>query len=604
MSITGEKTALISRDYVGDKLYQEDDFNSDRGASSYHDHIGTDHQGSPTPGLYVEVEYDTAHLEPYVPKPNFQGKHVTFESRDKLLDHEVGRRMEAVQGLPDDQRYVGFKLSLFQKIKRLCGVNIDKELQDEWKTALKPNYSAKNVCNLTNKMSPSKAIRDQLGLESHETYRLGTKVTWAFNSSLNGYEFIDEAGRKVQIRNATTSSNDRTTPNICMMRRVDDSDTGETIAYTGRPDTKAKAIEQIEFMFRSEARKDSSVRKGLTEKDGVYTLTYAVNNLLSPVTGIGIFAFDEKGATLEEQAIFKQLAQEELMIDGKKVRVNPIYFSQPFNQTNSLTDIITASHSGKGLSKEINRTSYETLIPMAQERLETMPKGNKQELLESAIQALKGDFSKLHPEQEFFNRAVICQMLNIPLVVHCKSNTDRSLLALAAALVSHQWGKLDLDLIRNDKGQVVPHLILQNEAAKELVAGHCLAGHQVTRVSRACEGVVKGHEIGTRILGLEWSSNPIAGRILPERYTKVNDVSLGAKIGVGILSTIGCIINVALAIPIWLIGSIIQKDPFFNPIYLKPGYSPFAERLVDPKSPYVGAGKGRSLLKPEEMVSL
>lgn len=591
----GDKPSLKNRVSVTDQLFQEEN----KGVCSYIDHIGKDHKDRPAIDLYVEVKYHEEQVEPYKRKPNLNGQFVTFESRDALLNHEVTRRMKAVKHLPDTNRYVGFKLTGLQKIKRCFKVPIDQKLQDNWKTPLKPNYSARNIYNMTNTLHPRKEIRDQLRMKAHETYRLATRVTWAFNSSLNGYEFIDEKGRTIQIHNATTSSNDRTATNICMMRRVDDVETEQTIAYTGRPDTKEKAIEQVEFMFRY------LHKKGHIKKESeVYILPYVVNNLLSPITGIGFFSFDEKEATMEEQRILQELEKEELEIDGKKVKIQPIYFSQPFNQTNTLKDIITDSHSGKGLSKKINRKGYKTLLPMAEKHLASMQEGKQKDLLQGAIRELRKEAASLLPEQELFNRAIICQILRIETVIHCKSSTDRTTLAIAISLVAYQWMKLDLDLMRNAHGEVAPHLILQNDAAKELIAGYCLASHQVTRIARTCEGSIRGHKIGTRILGFQWSSNPIAGRILPKRYIKINNISSAKHAGVGLLSTVGFLGNVAFSIPIWAIGAAVNKNPLFNPIYIKPGTSPFADHLVDASSPYVGEGEGRSLLKPEGMIAL
>ncbi|WP_420421081.1 hypothetical protein [Simkania sp.] len=630
MSTVGESTPLIHREYVTDKLYQEDPSNADQGRAIYHDHIGKDHRGEDTPGLIVKVDYDTHVLQPYKRKPNFQGKKVTFENRDALLDHEVARRMSEVKDLPDSERYVGYKLTLFQKIKRLFGVNIDGELQDDWKNALKPNYSAKNVYNSKVTIAPSEEVRKELGLESHEVHKLGSEMIWAFNSSLNGYEFIDEDGQKVEIRNGITSSNDRTTRNICMMRLHRDSETQQSIAYTGRPDTKEKAIEQIEFIVRNELKR--SHPKGLVKDGDGYTLTYAVNNLMTPMTGIGLVSFDEKEATLQEQEVLSSLAGVEhdafdekeatlreqeilrsledktIVVDGHKIRVKPLYFSQPFNQTNSLAAIVTDSHNGKGLARSINETGYETLVPMAQKHLTGMEKGRQKDLLEGAIKALKGDFGELRPQEELFNRALLCHALNLPLVIHCKSSTDRTTPAIAIADWAHRCLKLDkinFEMFKNPKGEVVPHLSLKHEAPQNsVILGNCLSGHQNTRNARTCEGLVKGHEIGTKILGFEWSSNPIVGEILPKRYTKVNDVSPLAKLGVGFLSTLGFLVNLALAIPIWLVGTVVHRDPFFNPIYIKPGISPFADRLIDKKSPYVRKGEGRSLLKPKDMIAL
>lgn len=602
MSI-GVTTTLLPRAPIRDKLCQEDSGTPPQGTARYWDLGGKDHHGRPIPGLRVDVVYDTLSKQKFVPKENFKGETTPFESRDALLDHEVARRMEAVSHLPDDKRYVGFQLTLLQKIKRLFGMYIDDELQADWKNVLKPNYSAKNVHNMEVSITPSRQTRDSLKLASHETYKLNTKVSWCFNSSLNGYQYVDESGRVIQIHSAPTASSDRTTQNICMMRRFDDGNTGESIAYTGRPDTREKAIEQLEFIFRSEMAKDPSVRKVVQDEEGTYQLTYLVNNLMNPVTGIGWVLFDEKRAVLEEQEVMQHLAGQTFTIDGKTVQVDPLYFSQPFNQTLSLRKMISDAHSGKKIAEAINASGYHKLLKLAEAKMEEMPEGPKQELIAATIRTLREERASLLPEEELFNRALLAQFLNLPIVTHCKSSTDRTILALATVAIAYQWNQLSLDPIRDSRGQIVPHLILREDTAKELFVGHCLAGHQVTRVSRTCEGVVKGHEIGTRILGYVWASNPIAGRMLPERYTKENNVPITKQGVVGLGTLMGFTLNLILAPFIFLVGSLSQGE-LFDPFFFKLDGLPFADRLVDKHSPYVGKGKGRSILKPSGMVHL
>lgn len=542
----------------------------------------------------------------------------TFLSKKTMIDYEVAKRLEgrAQAKLPDSERYDGWKLPTWQKIKRFFGYNIDLEIQTHKPNLLKPCYTAKNVSDFTVKIMP--ANPERFGLKKKETYRLWTHSKWAYNGSLNGYEYRDEAsGDMVKIQSAVTSSSDRSSDQICMMRRYEDNDTKASISYTGRPDTKSKAIEQIEFIFRNEI--ECPIQQGLAQNDdGSYTLTYLVNNLMSPVTGIGLVTFDEKKAILKEQEILEELSKKPLTINGKTVHVKPLYFCQPLNQTTLLQKVMSDAHSGKGVAKEISQKGDEALLALAKEKLKEMaPSDKRKELLEGAIYFLELDkkIDHLLPEERLFNRAVIAEALNLPIVNHCKSSTDRTIIAVAVAAIAHQWNKLNLDYIRDKEGRIIPHSILTDERAKELFAGHILAGHQVTRVSRSCKEIEEAYK--AKPVGYDWANNPIPARLLPSRYTKPSGISTLKKIGTIALIALGYIANLILSLPIFIIGSIIQRK-LFNPYFILPTGLPFAEKKLDISSPCVGRGekleKGgakkeagketRSLIKPKGMVKV
>lgn len=517
-------------------------------------------------GLSVDITHHE--MDAPVPSPSL----VMDRSREDMLQEEMMRRFHASEST---------EFPLLQKVKQFF-------LQLDWKNLLKPNFSTQPVYNYSPTIVLPEKASTELGLDSHDPHQLTTDVSWCFNSTLNGRLFTDESGKRSVVHHAITSSNDRTAPNICMMRRVDDHDTGASIAYTGRPDTKARAKEQIAFIVRNERNKEKS--KLIWNGDGTYTLTYVVNNLMSPMSGIGLIAHDDQAATYREHAVLQALAGQTVEVDGIQVKVEPIYFSQPFNITTALEGVIDDRFSGRGAAREMNAPAYERLFAIAEKKMKDHP---EKELLNAVVNLLKNERHDLLPEEELFFRSALIQLLNLANVTHCKSSADRTTLALALTKMAFQLralGKLNKNSLRE---------ILKTETAKELFAGHCLGDHIVTRPARTCPGMVKGHEIGTRHLGFEWSTNPIAGRMLPERYTKQKTPSFGVTAFWNSLFAI----NVLLSPLIWAVSAITTQNIFFNPLLIRPG-NPLPERLIDVHSPYVGQGEGRSLIQPKDLVNL
>jgi len=130
---------------------------------------------------------------------------------------------------------------------------------------------------------------------------------------------------------------------------------------------------------------------------------------------------------------------------------------------------------------------------------------------------------------ELFYRDLSMKLLKIPVINHCKSSIDRTTLALAIATSTQSWINLGKKISTNN-----PHEIMSDTLYKELFIANVQGSHQATRVSRATEGEIGGHQQFSRALGFEWGSkgkglkgkvvslfqgqNPIALRLLPDRY--------------------------------------------------------------------------------------
>lgn len=493
------------------------------------------------PGRWrVQIEYDTSRT-PFWPQTLYSGQPAFFQSREDMLTYENGKRLEARTDLPDKEKYHGFvrhpmdtttmsKVMIFitKPLIWIAGFFIrlikGQEYYDQWimqkdENLRRPNYSAKNVSNFNIYATPVEAILRELGLDPSEAQKLYTRSVWHKNSPLNGYAFVNEKGEMERISDAVSASNDRSAPTLIMAREVQDQDFSRaSIAYTGRPDTERRAEEQVAMIFSREMEKSEAHRKGITynAEEGVYELTYLVTNLMTPIKEIGYFTFDEKKSIEKEGAILEALSHKTLIIGGKKVRVKPLYFSQPFNWQNHVEHLVSDETSGRQFRIETNRKGYASLNRAAQEWLAKNPEHIDNALLKKALDMLNNHLEELAPQEELFYRDLIAKILKLPLVYHCKSSTDRTIIALAISVALYLWRKCGKDLSAN------PHDILKTPLFKELFVMHVMSGHQVTRVSRSYEGTVNGNPGNERAIGFDWGkgffTNSVAIELLPDRY--------------------------------------------------------------------------------------
>jgi len=441
---------------------------------------------------------------------NSYGK-TTFESLDALCEAELHRR---------------FPNKTFSEKERM---KIKKEIA----------HSACNRKDFTVKPSLVFPLQQDLSLSNE---KLETHVHFLHNSPMNGQSYWKD-GKKVVLTHALSCSNDRSSENIPMCRRVSDKE-GNSICYTGRPDSLHKAEEQAEFIFLEELH--SRNPRGIVKTNEIDSLTgqpiYEMNYVINCLLSTSIFLklpfkclvpYPERKYLENEIKALEQLKKGTYQIkdptSGKfyAVRFRPILFSRQFNFFGGLEKILPPFLSGQSRARSITQHALKQMQQLCDQRtstlnsliknssdLETVKQAKQEkELLASLFHTLC--HCKLLPEEEQLLKDLLCFLLNLPIVYHCKSSTDRtSFLALCVSL--RQW---------ISAGNPIPKdfvSLLSDWRFKELFVMNLMAGHQVTRYSRGAKGTVNGQALNNRNLGLAFergvTQNPVFLRLFPERY--------------------------------------------------------------------------------------
>ncbi len=426
----------------------------------------------------------------------------------------------------------------FPSFDALCEFEVRRRLQGKTPTAYELKKYKRQVafsaCNREDLICQPQVLnpdlRKKLQISSDDT--LKTTHLFAKNSSLNGLSFQDDEGKTVVLDCAITSSSDRKSPTVGNMRRIFNPQ-GTTIAYTGRVDSHEKAEEQAKFLFFQEM---GSKRKGITEvkqPDGSvrYELDYVVDSVLSTPWWFGkkipkVIAYPERKYTEDELQALQQLQEKGWMeiqdpSSGKTytVRFRPMLFSGDLNVFLRLEQFLPPSFTGESRAREISRQGFAQLKRLSMQRLEHWKQNNlfpeKTKILESSLSLLECHMQSacLQPEEEVLHRDLVCKMLDIPIVYHCKSSTDRTSILVAISSTLQQW--IDLKLPLSDT-------ILQDELWKELFMANWTAGHQITRYARDTKGTVNGETFHNQKLGLSisrgFTQNPIVSKLVPDRY--------------------------------------------------------------------------------------
>jgi len=462
---------------------------------------------------------------------------------------------------------------------------------------------------------------------------------FSHNSPLNGQSYLSADGTRVDLTHAGSCSEDRASEGIHLFRRISYNENGETLYYTGRPETLAKAIEQAESMFRHE---QGPRGKGITPNpDGSVTFTYLVNSMVDSGFWGNLDGEDVKEFLRQETVTLRALRGRAITIDGRQVRLNPILIHEQYNIGATAEECTPAWFSGKKSSDKILSENLPLLETYAlqvkhdlQRRYPTASLKEQPEILKKiryidlALQRL-GNYDALPPDERVFYFALLSRMLNIPFVIHCKSSKDRT--GSAGKLVAALYTWLDAGMpddfsrIIGKKSSKDDHL---RKLFDELVTGHLMAAHQVSGYGIGADGVVEGEQLEPDRMGLDIGGAPPTVDHLPERYTKATPLLFCAKaflffLGAVILEVFG--ITAALLeitfTPIlfifWIfkyhddsekfwdhflyitrnIFSTLHKDIFR--IFCSCVATP--TRGIDKKSPYVQA---HTLLKPKSSIQM
>ncbi len=416
-----------------------------------------------------------------------------------------------------------------------------KNLKKETSSA---SFSSKNRGDLKTETTLSTELKKILGLnkKSDEEIKklLSVESIYQHNSEFNGHAYLNKQGKYVYINSAIASSNDRkatTTQNLSVLKEG-----GQNLLYTGRPDTPEKAKEQALFILSQksngvslkEADKSSepskSAPKWLNQVKGLtwnpklqcIEFPYAVYSLMSDssvmssmYTLLNTPEHNEKKFIEEEAKTLESLKKEPMLVKDAqgnvfKMQLKPILLSQRFNAFSTLKAFV-----GEGkVSSALMETAYKEI----QALLNARPKIRIQ--LQSHINVLDQYFmgkKHLSDAHLFMLMNTVLKELSgeseeLPLVLHCKSSTDRTGIGAAILTAMSQMKRLGIE-IPSDMG-----LLTKDPRFKALYQINWIpTWHQRSEYSRDIAGISFGNGI---------TQNPIVIECLPENFLEKSSSSL------------------------------------------------------------------------------
>ncbi|MGH2612542.1 MAG: hypothetical protein ACRDFB_05780, partial [Rhabdochlamydiaceae bacterium] len=257
----------------------------------------------------------------------------------------------------------------------------------------------------------------------------------------DGKSYINHLGKTVTLAQTVPSSYDQFHPDIQNGRSNLDSK-GHLIYSTGRIETERKAKQALYHIVHQTFLSGQLKKDDLTQQpDGSYLYPVVVENLINATP----FARKEKAYLLQEDEVLKSLSGSNITImlpSGEKVVVKLmlIHFSTQTNYNVFLGQRHGWSSTGSDVAEKITR---EGVIA-----LETYFKNRKDSLPEPTQQAVEYCLKELNSctglRDRLILRAFICELLNIPYHVHCKSSKDRTSAVAAIKKALHLWLKMEI----------------------------------------------------------------------------------------------------------------------------------------------------------------
>lgn len=471
--------------------------------------------------------------------------------------------------------------------------------------------------------------------------------TFCHNSPLNGESYFKSDGTRVNLTHAGSCSEDLESENIHLLRHVSYASTKETLYYTGRPETLEKAQAQAEWIFLRELE---ATGKGIIKnKDGSYSFTYVVNSFLDSYTN-PTKSKDKNPQRMLSKEIETLEALKKTAItftdeEGvvHKVHLHPILLHEQYNVATKVETFFPTWVSGKDFSDEIMQKGIPDLKEVARQKKDSLRDNLSSLTIKKQQEAVKkicyidlalkklDNYSDLTADERVFYIALLCRMIDIPMVIHCLKSKDRT--GGAGKLICALYTWLDAGM-PDDFSKIIGKDSDKNNPLRqlfdELVTGHLMAAHEVTNYGIGASGVIEGEELEADLVGLKISNTLPLIEHLPKRYTK--ERSLMLLIGYYLSLLIGYplmvaveLIGIAIALLDFLLSTTLSlggvlllifpgleshfflisrhilptalTDLFIRPLYLfkPPGH------VLNKKSLYV---KNRSLSKPGRHIQM
>ncbi|HEY4255570.1 MAG TPA: hypothetical protein VGM34_04415 [Chlamydiales bacterium] len=353
------------------------------------------------------------------------------------------------------------------------------------------------------------------------------------------------------VQGGITSSYNRYADTVMMMRAVVAPDNQSVDYYTGRVDNLDKAKELAIFMFRADCVNDPSLVDGTTCE-----FPFAVQSLLSMSGSEGkMFAKElEAYRALENAGPISVRISETVTVS---VQFKPVAIAaNQFNYMNTVEQLLPDALSGKKAADLAQKAADLALVKHA----ETFAKENELTFsqnaqIQDAIYHLIEERSQLKPWQIVINRAYLCHLLSLPLVLHCKSSIDRTGLAGGMITAMKQWLRAGKEVPQDKNGKYAVHEIVNvhidaegNPSStgacapfKELFACAVMKSLKCTEFSRGCSGYKWERGIG---------QHPALADLMPKSALNVS------KSSVSTLKEFLPILSLAMTVSAFALGNL------------------------------------------------
>jgi hypothetical protein len=428
-----------------------------------------------------------------------------FHSKDPYLSHPSHSMLERMT----DQ------LSVMSCEQSLTDV-AQKVFRDRGDPRISSANPEKQTYFVPHSVTPQYDMQVRVDLEPEFADLLGVRTDGLFDTShvflkngLNGITFTDVDGSLVETQYCQAGSWDREAPTLQMARRVAPLIDGQadprapSYYYTGRTDTYAKAVEQGRMIYFSELQTDAP--KGIEEDHrGRRTQHFVVNSIQSnsPLYKLGKKKRGTEGAEQEqdyfqrEKLSLTQLRntshdlEDPVTSEEHSVRFRPMLFSRQVNVFANLEPVLDSFYSGGHEALETSREGWKELKAYYHQHLDKIPEG-KEELAAYLVERLEHSYNgrllgwQMHAAEELACRSMLCILLELPVVDHCKSSTDRTSVLGALDETLNQWISEGMDIPEKFE------TIIDDPRFKEFFWINWSKAAQFTRNARSPAGIIE-----------------------------------------------------------------------------------------------------------------
>jgi hypothetical protein len=359
-----------------------------------------------------------------------------------------------------------------------------------------------------------KAIQESLaGVALSLDRRSNYRSTLRFEGTLAGF-FGQErnfTSTEVFARNgiapgAVSASLNRYSDRVNLMRSLESED-GSVDSLSGRAHDLKTAKEMAGFAFLAQMNlyaqnQKRNLAQGITKRAGVFEFRFAIQSLLPMLFG-GALGGEEIKMVYKEIAAYQELAKQGIQEIADpanpaqiyKVRFLPLPVAAvQFNSLTRVESLLPQAISGEYDARLQTDRADQVLYKIAVEKSK-VSNASLQSRINDTVYFLKKKES-LKPWQEILTRAYLCHLLEIPLIVHCKSCVDRTNVVNAMTTAMKQWMRAGKEIPKIDGKTAIfslPEVSIQTDTGlvhpfKELFAFNLHKGLKITELARGEKG--------------------------------------------------------------------------------------------------------------------